>query len=449
MTKEAIFGGLSLIRKEIDVMQRNLALKDSSSVAFRLRNVVDHVVVGNHMYSTVKGLSCDLSINVPHDILNATSKAARWRAVKSWSNKLADKLLGENGQYKLVEQVQEALGGMRELAARGLRESEVRYALSELELRRSVFASSREKLKKAVADFKELIKETIEGVDEEIKCRKQEAEAILEKIEQDRARMVSLFIAEDIEKDGARTPTLSVTEHVSATERALSWGRHFEEVLELASYAALKIVPYGDISYVGGADLVKEDSSPELPDYANEAKAKLGIKAESALKHVFYHYFRPDQVNSSSQLNTAEAQPGKMEASGCITGLENFRQQLKALRDFSEKWMDPDADSVLRERYLANEDLSSDHLSNEISAYETIEKPLSAFMEFVSEANLNSEKAEQALELAKEERYERLALSEMEFNARMEDLNEQKTLLLRILSFLVEFNKQIARINIA
>jgi hypothetical protein len=378
MTKEAIFAGFAFIRKEVDVLQQNLALRDSSSVAFRLRNVVDHVVVGGHMYSRTKGLSCDLPLNIPHKIFHATSEAAQWRAVQDWSSKLASKIEGKNGQYKLVTQIREIIAELRERAARGVRE---------LELRRSVpsqFAKDLLRtLEKAVSEFKELLTKTLTEVDKAIESSKEEAETIVKSLNKDRKRMLTM----------------------SDSERALSSSAHFEEILELASYGPIKITSNGGTFYEG-------------------------------------IYCIDGDIASWSD---------EIAPSGHITGLKRFRKGLEKLQNDTEKCMDPTTLSALRGEKLiiGDGDLTAQHLKNEISAYEAVEVYLDGFMAFAANAKLKSEQAEEALELAKKERYEALALSDAEFNARMEDLNEQKSLLLRVLAFLVGFNKEITRINIS
>lgn len=395
MTKEAIFSGLALIRKEMNLMQQNLALKDSSSVAFRLRNVVDHVVVGDHTCPVVKGLSCDIPINIPHKIFDAVSDAAKWRAAEQWFDKVAEELEGENGQYKLVAQVREAIDGLKELATRGFGELDLHKTVKD------VSAPHLKKLEGAIANCKAFIGKIAKEVDEEIERSKVEAAKIEKSINEDRGRLCNL----------------------STTELALNLSSHFEKLLELASYGAVTLTPNKEELYRGVYLLAP--SSEDLSSEDLDAFSKAGVS------HAF-----------------SEAGYVRVKMSGRIAGLRHFSAKLKELKNATDKWID-DPTGVVRPQPLGENVLSTKHLIHEVAAYEVIEKYFGNFMDCAAEAKLESQKAEEAVELAKKERYESLALSEAEFNARMEALGEQKTLLMRVLAFLIEFNKQISRINIS
>lgn len=114
MSKETIFSSLSLINREISLLQQNLALKDSSPVAFRLRNITEHVVVGDQMQPVFKGISCDLPLSLPSEILTSASRSAYHSELLNCYSRLAA-ISGENGVYKPIESVREYFASCREL----------------------------------------------------------------------------------------------------------------------------------------------------------------------------------------------------------------------------------------------------------------------------------------------------------------------------------------------
>lgn len=398
MAKEVAFASLRLIRKEMDVLQQNLALRDRSPVAVKLRNVVDHIAVGDQIYPKFKGLTCDLPLSIPQGIFDATSKASYHGVLHYWFAK-AQELVEST---KIVDRIRECISSLRELATSGPQSEEsIGKTWGQISVR----------LQESIELFKRRTAEIKNQIEQELDCQIEEAEEIVKDLKGIHEQMLGS----------------------AGSMRAINTTAYLDKVLELSSYAKVH-VPLDGIKGDGFLDKVNLGSPPASSEDDNLLSYELP-------------FTKGPFANGLDSMKAGEGMAFREKHLGSIVALAYFNSQvLKRLSLNEQNTLAAAIGKLASISQLKN--LDEEALACEIERYKDIEEAFEGALRLMRPAQERLEEANSALEFAKFQRQEGFMVSKEESAALLENLSEQRDLLLKILSFLAEFNKQIVRLNL-